>query len=229
MSNPYVGAKITGCNSPTIGNDRSTYAGVLDTAMSAIDNHDHTTGKGGQIPTAGIVDGAITAAKLATGAIDSAAKMADGVVAQSKLAARSTGTTVSAGGVAISASSGAFITSSATPIAVTNLSVTITTIGRPVVLMLVPDGSTTDVSQIQAISSGGSYAARFFILRDSAVIGIFGFDGIDASGSAPGIPPSSVQMIDPTTAAAHTYSVQVEASFPSNVSVNYVKLVAYEI
>lgn len=41
----------------------------LATNWAIVDQHDHTTGKGVQIPTAGIQDGAITAAKIAPGAI----------------------------------------------------------------------------------------------------------------------------------------------------------------
>lgn len=85
MSNPYVGANITGCNSPTVGNDRSTYTGIIDTTMAAIDNHDHTTGKGKQVPAGGIVDAAISAAKLATDAVTTA-KILDGNVTLAKLA-----------------------------------------------------------------------------------------------------------------------------------------------
>src|SRR5687767_5517034 len=35
-----------------------------------VDQHDHSTGKGVQIPTAGIADNAITAAKIVDGAVD---------------------------------------------------------------------------------------------------------------------------------------------------------------
>lgn len=61
----YVGLNITGCNSPTVGNDKTTFAGIFDTSFQKIDLHDHTTGKGTQIPTGGIADGAVTSAKLA--------------------------------------------------------------------------------------------------------------------------------------------------------------------
>lgn len=44
-------------------------AGLLAIAMLLVDLHDHTTGKGVQIPTAGIADAAITAAKLASGVV----------------------------------------------------------------------------------------------------------------------------------------------------------------
>lgn len=56
----------------------------------AIDGHDHTTGKGKQIPAAGIVDGAITTAKIAANAVTSD-KIPDGAIGQSELANDSVG------------------------------------------------------------------------------------------------------------------------------------------
>lgn len=58
---------------------------------NAVDNHDHTTGKGKQIPTAGITDSAITTPKIADGAV-TAPKIPDGSIIQAKLAKPSVGT-----------------------------------------------------------------------------------------------------------------------------------------
>lgn len=52
----------------------------------AIDGHDHTVGKGKQIPTGGIADGAITTVKLADNAVTSA-KIADGAITYPKISA----------------------------------------------------------------------------------------------------------------------------------------------
>lgn len=51
-----------------------------------VDVHDHTTGKGVQVPTDGIVNLAITGPKIATGAITDATKIVDGIVTDAKLA-----------------------------------------------------------------------------------------------------------------------------------------------
>lgn len=40
-------------------------SGQLAENWAKVDEHDHTTGKGQQIPTGGVADGAITVAKLA--------------------------------------------------------------------------------------------------------------------------------------------------------------------
>lgn len=52
---------------------------------SAVDSHNHTAGKGVQIPTAGIADGAITTAKLADNSVTSA-KIVDGTITGADIA-----------------------------------------------------------------------------------------------------------------------------------------------
>jgi hypothetical protein len=74
-------ANIEGVNPPVL-ND-TDYVDKIENSINSIDAHDHTSTKGVQIPTGGIVDlavttgkiaaGAVTAAKLAAGAADSAA------------------------------------------------------------------------------------------------------------------------------------------------------------
>jgi hypothetical protein len=73
-------ANITGVNPPVL-NDQD-YVDKNKNSIDAIDAHDHTIGKGVQIPTGGIVDLAVTNAKVATG-ID-AAKLADGTVSNTE-------------------------------------------------------------------------------------------------------------------------------------------------
>lgn len=52
--------------------------------FAAIDSHNHTAGKGAQIPTGGIQDGAITNSKLATNAV-STVKVQDGAITSIKM------------------------------------------------------------------------------------------------------------------------------------------------
>lgn len=66
-----------------LGTDTFSYT-ELASNFSAIDNHDHTTGKGLQVPTGGIVDAAITNAKLASNAVD-ATKIVSGSISDAKL------------------------------------------------------------------------------------------------------------------------------------------------
>lgn len=132
---------------------------------------------------------------------------------------RSTGTTVAAGGVAISASSGSFSTSSATYVAVTNLSVTITTSGRPVFVGLISDGS----ALISDLAISGVATAGFGIFRDATEVGTYFL-----STSNIIIPSSTLSSIDAVGAGTYTYSMKALCSGGS-ISVIRAKLVAYEL
>lgn len=57
----------------------------LSANWSAVDAHDHSSGKGVQIPTAGIANLAVTNPKLAANAVD-ASKVADGTLTSAKFA-----------------------------------------------------------------------------------------------------------------------------------------------
>jgi len=62
----------------------------LDANWSKVDAHDHTTGKGVQIPSAGIATGAVTATQLASNAVTTA-KITDANVTDAKLASPNSG------------------------------------------------------------------------------------------------------------------------------------------
>lgn len=56
-----------GLDLPVVGTDAGPgWATKLNAAHTTTDAHDHTAGKGVQVPTGGIADGAVTAAKLAS-------------------------------------------------------------------------------------------------------------------------------------------------------------------
>lgn len=69
-------ANINGVNAPIL-NDQDYVDKIID-SFDAVDAHDHTSGKGVQIPTGGIADGAITDAKLNASAAISRNKIASG-------------------------------------------------------------------------------------------------------------------------------------------------------
>lgn len=132
---------------------------------------------------------------------------------------RSTGSTVGAGGVAISSSSGSFVVPNAQT-AVTNLSVTITTSGRPVQLMIQPDGSTLNVSEFSA-----SPTIVLYFLRGSTVIGQTFFE----NGSSIAISyPGFANFVDTPAAGTYTYSIQA-SNGANNSRIKFVSLVAYEL
>jgi hypothetical protein len=67
-----------------LSGDGFSYTELSDN-FNLIDAHDHTTGKGVQVPTAGIANSAVTLAKLATNSID-ATKILDASVTDTELA-----------------------------------------------------------------------------------------------------------------------------------------------
>jgi hypothetical protein len=166
----------------------------------------------------------------------STSNIASGAITQPLLAARSTGATVGVGGVAISASSGNFSTSSASPVAVTNLSVTITTTGRPVRVFLQSDGSVGNVTRVACGNSSTAPVSGFFYLyRGASIVSSETLEvgaGNPAAGQGITVPAGSIQFLDTPAAGTYTYSLQV-APFSANgspsMNVGFVVLVAYEI
>lgn len=67
-----------------LSGDGFSYTELSDN-FNLIDAHDHTTGKGLQIPTAGIANSAVTLAKLATNSVD-ATKVLDASITDTELA-----------------------------------------------------------------------------------------------------------------------------------------------
>src|SRR4051794_6322904 len=71
-------------------NDIFSYVELSDN-FALLDNHDHSSGKGVQIPTAGIANLAITDTKIATNAVTNG-KIINDAVDASKIAALAVGT-----------------------------------------------------------------------------------------------------------------------------------------
>jgi len=151
------------------------------------------------------------------------AKLADGSVTRAKEAAV---------GQQISSSSGAFNTASTSYVSITNLSVSLTTTGRPVMLFLmstITGGSTSTVS----ISNGSSntVSAILKFSRGGSELSNFNF-GTDGSGSfgAMSIPPGSFMLLDTPSAGTYTYTVEGRCNGAGQtLQVANVKLVAYEL
>lgn len=158
-----------------------------------------------------------------------AAKIAAGQITQVKMGAV---------GQQVSSSCGNFLSSSSSYVDVTNLSVTITTTGRPVMLMLIGDGTSNvaDVGAAESIGPGGStFVAKFKILRDSTIVSVneifVGMTG-HPSGSFTAqinVPPGSINTIDFPAAGTYTYKLQALISGGDSVYVENSKLVAFEL
>lgn len=141
----------------------------------------------------------------------------------STLIKRQAHTTVGVGGVAVSASSGNFSSTSASATAVTNLSVTLSTTGRPVKVMLIPDG--VNVVSYVACEASMTGNKNLDFLRGSTTLGGCG----TPSGSTAPISPAAYQVLDFVAAGTYTYSVKVTSDGTRNYFVNYCILVAYEL
>lgn len=149
---------------------------------------------------------------------------------------RAVASTVAAGGVAISGSSGAFSTTSSTPVNVTNLSVTITTTGRPVWIGLIPDGVSNLTPSLLAVNtnSGTASEATITVLKGGSYLFSYLYGNNDGTSvqHLQRIPPSSINCIDSSvngSPGTYTYSVQVQVITGNDTEVFYSRLVAYEL
>jgi len=159
----------------------------------------------------------VSAAQIASGSI-TGSQIATQTVAQSNLALRSTGTTVGAGGVAISNAAVSFITNSTSYVSVTNLSVTITTTGRPVFIGL----QNTTTSSTQAYIFAASSETGFIeLLRGSTSISTYSYQGQ--------VPPPTCMIIDAVSSGTYTYSIKMKSGAGGNVEIQTLSLIAYEI
>jgi hypothetical protein len=131
-------------------------------------------------------------------------------------------------GQQVSASSGAFTTASTTPVDVDNLSVTITTTGRPVLVVVQSANEATNGSHFGADSPGHNMVVR--ILRDGSAIAKYDMCANSTTAGNGVSFPAFLAFLDVgATAAAHTYKVQANTLTSGNALVNYCVLVAYEL
>jgi hypothetical protein len=163
-----------------------------------------------------IPNGSITAAKLAAGAVGTT-QLATGAVTQAKRASL---------GQQVSSSSGTFTGTSGSYADVTNLSVTFTSTGRPVLLMLQPDNNGSLYSNVHA---GSGNDTDFTWVRDSTKLSdptkfVQGTNGLYIGGGA-------FLFIDTgASAASHTWKFQYRRnSGASSVTVNNMVMVAFEL
>lgn len=151
-------------------------------------------------------------------------QLANGAVTPDKMAAV---------GQQISSSVGSFSTTSTSFVDVTNLTVTLTTTGRPVALGLISDGNGTDPSFIQGVTSSAGRAAQAFvqILEGSTSIALSVLNS-DTSSSAEQIsaPPGVIYHLYVPAAGTYTYKVQMKSGDALVTStIERCKLFAYQI
>lgn len=158
-------------------------------------------------------------------------KIATGTIIESNMAANSIGTAElingsvtlakqAAASYTLSGSSGGFSTTSVGPIAVTNLNCTIVSTGKPILVTLIPDGSTINASYIVGHNPNPNLA----IFRDGSIIAL-----INIATDTGAIPPGSITFLDTGAAAgSRNYVIQVYPDTGTTVIVAYCKLLVRE-
>lgn len=183
---------------------------------------------GAQWYTAPVIDlgSTISAADLATDAVETA-KIKDLNVTTAKLAANAvTRAKLEAVGQQLSSSSGNYSTSSGTFTAVTNLSCTITSTGRPIRIEVISDGS-GNASECYVGKNNDTTSGTWRIKRDSTEIARLQVTGIGTSD-----PNHYLSFALPSTldiVAAGTYVYTVEVSCDNSLVMKYVKLLVFEL
>lgn len=128
----------------------------------------------------------------------------------------------------LSASSGTYANGSTSFAVVTGVSSLIAATGRPVMVMIQPDGSGTAAFFGPQSSSGTPTLPIGYVqlLRDATVIAYYTFSGPGVASSQLGVGPSIVFVDTGASAGNHTYTVQVAAGNSNNTFVvNHCKLV----
>lgn len=131
------------------------------------------------------------------------------------------GTSVGIGGLAISASCGVFSTTSITQVDVTNLSVTIITSGRPILVGLVADGTGSSyfgISKTSAASASNIYAEAAIFNGTTEVakqLVYLAYPTSTSSAYASNAPSSSLKTIDIQTQGTFTYKVKLNQNINS--------------
>lgn len=133
-------------------------------------------------------------------------------------------------GQQISSSSGLFSTSSTSLTDVTNLSVSITTTGSPVMLALIPDG-TTSGAKIGVSGSSGSADGKLTFDRGGTDIASFNINLTPAlsSTSQLSMPCGAFKFLDVVSSGTYTYKCRVKLDVGDFLLAYNCKLVAYEL
>jgi hypothetical protein len=170
------------------------------------------------VNTAHLAANAVTTAKI-TDANVTTAKIADANVTRAKLEAL---------GQQLSSSSSTFSSASGTLTDVTNLSVSITTTGRPVwVGTQAVSTGVANAGHFRIAGAAGSIAGHAAILKDGTVISCVPFAGNSITSLY--VPCSAIWYIDAPSAGTYTYKVQVAATAGTSVEAYNMKLIAYEL
>ena len=154
-----------------------------------------------------------------------------GTIPFSKLTSPQVGTNVGVGGIALSASSGNWISPTpASPTVVSNFSVTITTLGNPVEIFFVPDGSMTNTSTFNAVRSVSPYF-YLALLRDGVPVGLMFSRVVGSSTSQFDTLPGAIRFLDVAPPGNHNYQLQMytDSAGSPTVDVQWTRMVVREL
>lgn len=148
-------------------------------------------------------------------------------------ATRATGTTVGTGGVAISTASVAASFTNTVAADVTNLTITITTSGRPVYVGIVSGETTTGMDFLVFNNTGNGAATGFAILKILRGGSDIASYQVNYSYTQSGVGVNagiSMFFIDAVAAGTYTYKVQeLVGASTTTLTLSALKLIAYEL
>lgn len=171
----------------------------------------------GAVTTVKILDAAVTAAKVDNLAVTNV-KILNNAVTSSKRAAVNWSRSSSSGNVTNSTTSD-----------VEAVSTSITTNGRPVQIVLIPDGSSSAASIGLNPPGGTVERAVYSLYRDSTMIAQYSFAAVNPDGLS--ISPSAINFID-TTVTEGTYAYKLKyrcTTAATTCKVKYCKLFVREL
>lgn len=136
-------------------------------------------------------------------------------------------------GQQISSSCGDFNTVSSSFVDVTNLSVTITTSGRPVMILVQSDQSlNSQVIKLDKTVPSSTAVATISMVRDSTTISQYIMNSPNFATASITLPCPSMALVDPVASGTYTYKIQASTSSSSgsgNFTISRIILAAYEL
>lgn len=133
-------------------------------------------------------------------------------------------------GQQISSSSGGFSTTSNFPTQVTNLTVTMTTTGRPVMIVMQPDGTNNSMNVGVETTSSSNLRGFLEVDRDASNIGIWLMQAQNGPANIGINNGHQIVILDVgASAGSHTWTVSAAVDSGGTAFVNNAVLVAYEL